>query len=117
MKFKIGDIVIISSTPQTGYYLTWEDGMDHHCGCSGDIIAVDFQDSFPIYAVRSISKNREEKSWWFQENWLKPDDGYYWTSGVTREEYQKLGLDELKREEESLKEKQNAIFRKMFKGD
>lgn len=117
MKFKIGDSVIIASTPQTGWYLTWEPKMDDHCGCSGEVISIDWMDDCPIYAVRSKSNSGIEKSWWYQDSWLQADSGYYWSSNVSREEYQKRGLEELKREEAALKEKQDAIFRKIFSDD
>ena len=117
MKFKVGDTVVIISSPAIGYYLTWESDMDDHCGCSGEVISLDWMDDYPIYAVRSRSKSGQEKSWWYQESWLSADQGYYWGSPLTREEYQRRGLDELRREEQSLKAKQDAIFKKIFDVD
>ena len=115
MKYKVGDIVIICSAPRIGQYVTWESAMDEYCGCSGEILKIDWIEDCQIYFVKSTSKQRQEKSFWFQENWIVLDTGYYWTAKCSREEFQKLGLDQLKREEASIKEKQDAIFRKIFK--
>lgn len=117
MNFNIGEIVIICKHPMRSGSIAWEYGMDEYCGASGEIISCDWSDGIPIYAVRAKSKYGIEKTWWFQEDWLEEDRGYYWSSSVDKKEYQQRGLDELRRQEASLKEKQDAIFRKIFRDE
>jgi hypothetical protein len=114
MRYQVGDIVIICSKPKDSDHIPWESGMDLHCGNSGKIISTATSSSYPIYEVESKASSGQEESWWYQETWLARSTDYYWTGSKSAEAFRKSGLEELRRQEESLKHKRDLILKKVF---
>jgi len=117
MSYKIGDNVIICHVPQTSDNLPWEVGMDDHCGAEGTVVSLDWIYDQKIFAVRSVGMSGQEKTWWYQENWLLKEDNSYWGPFTNHEAYRKAGLKELERQQQALNTKRDAILKKIFSND
>lgn len=114
MSYKIGDSVIIAHLPQKSEDIPWEVGMNDHCGCEGVVTSIDWAYTAKIFAVKSIGMSGQEKTWWYQENWLMREDNSYWGKFTSHESYRSAGLKELARQQNALNEKRDEILRKMF---
>jgi hypothetical protein len=117
MKYKTGDTVVICSKPNASGHIPWERGMDLHCGNSGKITGTDRAYGHPIYLVQSNSSIGREESWWYQESWVTLATDYYWIGSKDADSFRKDGLEELKRQEDALRHKRDALLKKVFQND